>query len=36
MLFHSFSAALNADVNPDNGKELGRLYTCGSDGRMII
>ncbi len=36
MLFRSFSAALQAVVNPDNVKASVRLYMCGSDGRMII
>ncbi len=31
----SFSAALNAVVNPDNVKASVRLYMCGSDGRII-
>ncbi len=36
MLFCSFSAALNAVVNPDNVKASVRLYICGADGRIII
>ncbi len=36
MLFCSFSAALNAVVNPDNVKASVRLYICGSDCRIII
>ncbi len=36
MVFRSFSAALNAVVNPDNVKASVRLYMCGSDGRIII
>ncbi len=38
MLFRSFSAALNADVNPDNIKASVRLYSLHvvSDGRIII
>ncbi len=35
MFFRSFSAALIADVNPDNVKASVRLYICGSDGRII-
>ncbi len=36
MLSRTFSAALNAVVNPDNVKASVRQYICGSDGRMII
>ncbi len=36
VLFRSFSAALNAVVNPDNVKASVRLYICGSDGRIVI
>ncbi len=36
MLFRSFSAALNAVVNPDNVKASVRLHICGSDGRTEV
>ncbi len=36
VLSRSFSAALNAVVNPDYVKASVRLYICGSDGRIII
>ncbi len=35
VLFCSFSAALNAVVNPDNITASVRLFICGSDGRII-
>ncbi len=33
---HSFSAALNGVVNPNNVKASVQLYICCFDGRMII
>ncbi len=32
----SFSAALNAVVNPNNVNASVQLYICGSDGHIII